>query len=80
MFCLLVLFFLFYSIQVYFFTDSFAVWFPFKIETSYTSYNETGICYYVQTGFCVMQQGGGADTCCWVVGGGTAGTIGTADV
>jgi hypothetical protein len=73
MFCLLVLFFLFDSIQVYFFIDSFVVWFPFKIETS-------GICYYVQTGFCVMQQGGGADTCCWVVGGGTAGTIGTADV
>lgn len=35
--------------------------------------------YYVQTICCVMQQGGGADTCCWVDGGGTVGTRGTAD-
>lgn len=36
--------------------------------------------YYVQTILCPTQHGGGTDTCCWVGGGGPAGTIATAVV
>ena len=36
--------------------------------------------YYVQTICCVKQHGGGTETfCCWVHGGGTAGTRVTVD-